>query len=302
VTLSIVARDPETGHLGVAMQTAMFAAGGVVPWARPGVGAVASQAISESAYGPRCLDALARGRTAAGALADAEAEDPMAVLRQVGVVGADGTVAATTGALCIEPAGHVVGDGFVVLGNMMSSSDVWPAMATTFRSSRGPLARRLHEALGAGAAAGGDGRGVMSASLLVVEGHPPGTPGGGVVVDLRVDLSDDPHAELARLLDAADAYAGFGAAVEQLMTGDAAGALATVEAALALLPGDQNLRFVRAGALAGTGATDAAADELRALVAERPTWEVVIRGFGDKGLLALPEGLTVDGILDPPGP
>jgi uncharacterized Ntn-hydrolase superfamily protein len=179
VTLSIVARDAETGQLGVAVQTAMFAAGAVVPWARPGVGAVASQAISESAYGPRCLDALERGCTATEALAEAEAADPMAVLRQVGVVGADGSAAAMTGAFCIEPAGHVVGDGFTVQANMTTSPDVWPAMAASFRSSGGPLARRLYEALVAGAAAGGDARGVMSAALLVVEGRPPETPGGG---------------------------------------------------------------------------------------------------------------------------
>ena len=148
------------------------------------------------AYGPRCLDALERGRTAAEALAEAEAEDPMAVLRQVGVVGADGSAAATTGAFCIEPAGHVVGDGFAVQANMMSSPDVWPAMAASFRSSSGPLARRLYEALEAGSAAGGDARGVMSAALLVVEGRPPETPGGGWVADLRVDRSEDPLGEL----------------------------------------------------------------------------------------------------------
>ena len=124
MTLSIVARDAETGQLGVALQTAMFAAGAFVPWVRPGVGAVASQAIGELAYGPRCLDALQRGRTAAEALAAAEAEDPMAVVRQVGVVGADGSAAATTGAFCVEPAGHVVGEGFAVQANMMSSPDV----------------------------------------------------------------------------------------------------------------------------------------------------------------------------------
>ena len=298
MTLSIVARDAETGQLGVAVQTAMFAAGAVVPWARPGVGVVASQAISESAYGPRCLDALERGCTANEALAEAEAADPMAVLRQVGVVGADGSAAAMTGAFCIEPAGHIVGDGVAVQANMTSSPDVWPAMAASFRSSGGGLARRLYEALVAGAAAGGDARGVMSAALLVVEGTPPETPGGGHVADLRVDRSEDPLAELARLLDAADAYAGFGAAVEQLMAGDADGALVSVDTALALLPGDQNLRFVRAGALAGTGASDAAADELRALVAEHPTWEVAIRGFADKGLLTLPDGVTIDGILE----
>ncbi len=94
MTYSIVARDDGTGELGVAVQTAMFAVGSIVPWARPGVGAVATQAIGEPAYGPRCLDALASGKGAAEALAAAQADDPMAVLRQVGVVGADASAAA----------------------------------------------------------------------------------------------------------------------------------------------------------------------------------------------------------------
>src|SRR6476646_3491766 len=109
MTYSIVARDAVTGEIGVAVQTCMFAVGSIVPWARPGVGAVATQAIAEPAYGPRCLDELAAGAEAAGALAAAQAADPMAVLRQVGVVSVDGTAAADTGALCIDHAGHVVG-------------------------------------------------------------------------------------------------------------------------------------------------------------------------------------------------
>ena len=146
MTYSIVARDPATGELGVAVQTCMFAVGSVVPWARAGVGAVATQAIAEAAYGPRCLDALANGATASEALAAAQAADPMAALRQVGVVGADGTAAATTGELCIDHAGDVLGDGFAVQANMMSTAAVWPAMASDVprlvRSARAPPRRR----------------------------------------------------------------------------------------------------------------------------------------------------------------
>jgi uncharacterized Ntn-hydrolase superfamily protein len=110
VTYSIVARDDATGDLGVAVQTAMFAVGSIVPWVRAGVGAVATQAIGEPAYGPRCLDALAGGATASEALAAARADDPMAELCQVGVVGAGGTVATVTGTLCIDHAGDAVRD------------------------------------------------------------------------------------------------------------------------------------------------------------------------------------------------
>lgn len=297
MTYSIVARDNATGQLGVAVQTAMFAVGAVVPWARPGVGAVATQAMGEPAYGPRCLDALASGSNASEALAAAQAEDAMAVLRQVGVVGADGSVASTTGSMCIDHAGDSVGDGFAVQANMMSTPDVWPAMASEFAGSSGPLARRLLATLVAGEAAGGDARGVMSAALVVVDGVPPSQPGTGTIVDLRVDRSADPLGDLSRLLDAGDAFAGFNCAVDQLMAGDPGTALGTVDDALVLLPDEENLQFVRAGALMASGATDAGVAELRALIASHPSWEVIVRSFAGKGLVALPDGLSIDAVL-----
>ena len=247
----------------MAVQTCMFAVGSVVPWARAGVGAVATQAIAEAAYGPRCLDALANDATVSEALAAAQAADPMAALRQVGVVGADGTAATTTGELCIDHAGDVLGDGFAVQANMMSTAAVWPAMASAFRDSSGPLAHRLVAALSAGEAAGGDARGAMSAALLVVEATVPEVPAAGTVVDIRVDRSTDPIGELAALLAAADALRGFGRAVDELMGGDGAAALHTIDDALASFPGDENLRFVRTGALFASGATEAGITEMR---------------------------------------
>ena len=182
-----------------------------MPWCRPGVGAVATQAIGEVAYGTRCLDALASGDTAADALAGALAADPLAALRQVAVVSADGTVSTHTGDLCVDHAGHVVGDGFSVQANMVASPDVWPAMAEAFTGSTGALAHRLYRSLEAGSAAGGDARGASSGAIVVVSGVPASTPGAGVVVDVRVDHDPDPLGALTDLLDAAEAYAGFGA-------------------------------------------------------------------------------------------
>jgi uncharacterized Ntn-hydrolase superfamily protein len=137
----------------------------------------------------------------------------------------------------------------------------------------------------------------MSAALLVVEGRPQEQAGAGTVVDLRVDRDHDPIGELARLLDAADAFAGFNLAVDQLFGGDPSAALGTIDSALQNLPGEDNLRFVRGGALLASGATDAAVTELRSLIAGRPSWEVVVRSFATKGLIALPEGLSVDAVL-----
>jgi uncharacterized Ntn-hydrolase superfamily protein len=221
----------------------------------------------------------------------------MAALRQVGAVAADGSVAATTGEMCIEHAGHQLGDGFAVQANMMRSPEVWPAMADVFTASSGPLAQRLLATLAAGEAAGGDARGRMSAALVVVEGVVPAVPGGGTVVDLRIDRSEDPIGDLTRLLVAADSYTGFGRAVDQLFGGDAVAALTTVDDALALLPGEENLRFLRSGALIASGATDDGVAELRSLVAEQPGWGVIVRSFVAKGLVSMPEGVDLDAVL-----
>jgi hypothetical protein len=228
---------------------------------------------------------------------EAQAADPTPEVRQVGVMAADGGIATMTGELCVDHAGHVVGEGFTAQANMVSSPNVWDAMAAAFQGSAGPLARRLLGALDAGEAAGGDARGRMSAALLVVEGTPPQQPGGGTVVDLRVDRSEDPLGDLGRLLDAADAFAYYDRATDQLFGGDPVAALASIDRALETLPGEENLRLVRAGALLVAGATDDGLAELRGLVAERPTWEVIVRGFASRGFMTLPEGLSIDAVF-----
>jgi uncharacterized Ntn-hydrolase superfamily protein len=190
------------------------------------------------------------------------------------VVAADGSVAAMTGEWCIDHAGHLLGDGFAVQANMMVSPAVWPAMAEAFGQSPEPFPRRLLAALEAGQAAGGDARGMMAAALVVVEAEPQDWRAGRLV-DLRVDRSDAPLAELRRLLDASEAYAGFSRAVGALFSGDAAAAVASADEGLSMLPGEENLRFVRAGALAASGDTGSAAAELRGLAAARPSWEII---------------------------
>jgi len=309
VTYSIVARDPESGLMGVAVQTATFAVGSTVPWARAGVGVVATQAIAEPAYGTRCMNAIQAGASAQAALDEAITADEAALLRQVGVVAADGSAAAMTGEWCIDQAGHLAGDGFAVQANMMASRDVWPAMAEAYRATdraavaagsdgprardRGkdgvawPFARRLLAVLEAGQAAGGDARGVMSAALVVVAAH-TAEPWAGRLVDLRVDRSGDPLGGLRRLLDAAEAYDGFGRAVDALAGGDALAALNAADHGLTLLPGEENLRFIRSGALTASGDEESGLAELRGLIDERPSWAVVVRGFAARGLLPLP--------------
>lgn len=296
MTYSIVARDPVSGELGVGVQSCMFGAGSTVPWARAGIGAVATQAIAEPAYGPRCLEALAAGSSAAEALERASAVDPAAFLRQVAVVGADGTTAAVTGEGCIDHAGHIVGEGFTVQANMMASPQVWPAMADAFTAASGPLARRLLAALEAAQCAGGDARGVMCASL-VVTGAQPAASRAGPAVDLRVERSADPLSDLHRLVDASDAYERFNRAVGELFAGDADAALTDAETGLGTLPGEENLRFLRAGALLARGDIEASRDELRSLLTVRPSWEVIVCSFAAKGLLVPPPAASIDSLL-----
>jgi uncharacterized Ntn-hydrolase superfamily protein len=302
MTCSIVACDTATGQLGVAVQSCVPAVGALVPWARPGVGAVASQGILDPGYGPRCGDALARGADATDALSEARAPDLLAALRQVGVVAADGSAASFTGDLCIDHAGTVVGDGFTVQANMMSDPSVCTAAAAAFTERSGPMAQRLLAALRAADQAGGDARGRMSAALLVVAGRGQDPPGTGVVVDLRVDHDTDPVAGLAHLLSVADAHRAFERAVGALVAGDTESALTLVTEARGVLPDERMLRFVEAGAHVGVGAIGTAVAELRGLVDDHPPMGVVVRSFVDKGLVTLPDGVTLDVLLERPPP
>lgn len=197
MTYSIVARDEATGELGVAVQSRAFGVG-MCAWARPGLGAVATQSFTERGYGPRGLDLLAAGESPADALAQLVEADEQRDFRQVAFLAADGRTAAHTGAACIPDCGDAARHNVSAQGNMLASPTVWPAAADTFESTEGPLAERLLAALDAAEAAGGDFRGRESATLVVVSGDPEEKP-WQPVFDLRVDNHDDPLRELRRL-------------------------------------------------------------------------------------------------------
>ena len=207
-TYSIVGADPEAGECGVAVQSKFLAVGAFVPWARGGVGAVATQAYAEITYGSRGLDLLESGLSPEDTIDRLTGDDEMRSHRQVGVVAADGRSASYTGEECFEYAVSVTGDGFAAQGNILSNPDVPEAMAETFRGSSGRLADRLLAALTAGETAGGEKRGMESAALLVVK------PGGGYGgnhdrwLDLRIDHSDTPIEDLSGLLDLHTLYFG----------------------------------------------------------------------------------------------
>ncbi|MBO9307544.1 DUF1028 domain-containing protein, partial [Thermomicrobium sp.] len=198
-TFSIVAIDPATGELGVAVASKFLAVGAVVPWARAGVGAVATQSYANVSYGPTGLELMAAGYSAGETLARLLADDPERELRQVGIVDARGGTATFTGSACHAWAGGRTGPGYAVQGNILTGPEVVDAMAHAFETTEGPLAARLLAALAAGDAAGGDRRGKQSAALLVVKER--GGYGGYTdrFIDLRVDDHPEPVAELQRL-------------------------------------------------------------------------------------------------------
>jgi len=269
VTYSIVARDPVSGELGVAVQSHWFSVGSVVSWARAGVGAVATQSLAEPAYGPRLLERLERGKAPDHALQSLLREDSEAHYRQVAAVGASGAVVAHTGGSCIPYAGDSQGDGFSVQANMMATPDVWPAMARTFEQAEGSLPRRLLAALDAGEVAGGDVRGRQSAALLVVpaEGEP-----WRARVELRVEDDPEPLGELARLLTLREAYDLAEEADELLGQGRQAEAAGRYRQAAELAPESAELAFWAGLSLVQGGETAAGIAKVRQAIDSHDGW------------------------------
>jgi uncharacterized Ntn-hydrolase superfamily protein len=269
VTYSIVARDPDTGELGVAVQSHWFSVGSVVPWAQPAVGAVATQANAEVAYGPRALELLASGANAGEALARLVSEDSAAATRQVAVVDDNGTVAVHTGELCIPFAGHVIGDAFGCQANMMADEGVWSAMAEAFAAAEGHLGERLLNALDAGERAGGDVRGRQSAALLVVPGD--GEP-WATTVSLRVEDDPEPLRELRRLFTVHEAYTLATEAERLAEEGRFAEAAERTMRAWELAPENPELRFWAGLGMAQGGLLEGGVEQVRMAIAVHPGW------------------------------
>ncbi|OYT56393.1 MAG: fimbrial assembly protein FimA [Desulfurococcales archaeon ex4484_217_1] len=198
-TFSIVGYDPETKDLGVAVASKFIAVGAIVPWAKANVGAIATQALANVSYGPKGLELLSKGYGAKKVVEILVSNDPLRDERQVGIVDFKGEAAAFTGRKCFEYAGHIVGDGYAVQGNILTGPEVLEEMAKAFETTKGELVDKLLAALEAGDRAGGDRRGKQSAAILVV--REKGGYGGYTdrYVDLRVDDHKEPVLELKRL-------------------------------------------------------------------------------------------------------
>jgi len=271
-TFSIVARDPVTGELGVAVQSHYFSVGPIVPWAEAGVGAVATQSLVLVDYGPNGLDLMRSGMTAQQALDSLLRADAHNEGRQVAMVDAKGGVAAYTGRACIPDAGHRRGAQYSVQANLMANDRIWPAMARAYEGTSGDLAERLLAALDAAQQAGGDIRGRQSAAIVVVKARSSGKPWADRVFDLRVEDSPEPLRELRRLVRLRRAYnledAGDNAIAEKRPEE----ALRHYEAAMELAPEVTELQFWAAVSMYTNGREREALPLFRKVFAKEARW------------------------------
>jgi len=284
-TYSIVARDPQTGEIGVAAQSHWFAIGTAIGWAEAGIGVVATQSFIDPNYGRLGLELMRAGRSAPDALKSLLAGDDGRDVRQVAMIDAEGKVAAHSGAKNIPEAGHRVGKDYSVQANMMLSDPVWPAMARAFEAATGDLADRMMAALDAAQAAGGDIRGMQSAVLIVVKAKASGKPWQDRVFDLRVDDSPDPLKELRRLITLQRAYNHMNAGDLALERNDSEGALREYSAASRLVPDNAEMIYWHAVALVNMGRVDDALPLFRKVFAVDGNWATLTVRLPRSGLL-----------------
>jgi uncharacterized Ntn-hydrolase superfamily protein len=283
-TFSIVARDSETGQMGVAVQSHWFSVGGVVAWAEPGVGAVATQSFALRSYGPLGLELMRNGLTADQALTALVAGDAHPEGRQVGMVDAQGNVANYTGPSAIREFCDIEGEGFTVQANMMGPNTVCAAMAAAYQGAQGDLASRLMAALNAAQREGGDIRGQQSAALLVVSGDRTQHAWSGRIFDLRVEDSERPLQELTRLLGLARAYNLMTEGDDAVAAGDIATARLRYAAAMELAPDNHEMVFWTAVTLASTGDVDEAMPLFRRAFRMHPPWRELLQRLPAAGL------------------
>ena len=284
-TFSIVARDPQTGELGVAVQSHWFSVGSIVPWAEAGVGAVATQSFVDPSYGKLGLDLMRVGKSAPDALKSLLAGDEGRDVRQVAMIDAQGRVAAHTGAKDIQAAGHIVGRDYSVQANLMLDEKVWPAMSRAFETTKGDLAERMLAALDAAQEVGGDIRGRQSAALIVVSGKPTGRSWADRLFDLRVDDHSEPLKELRRLVTLQRAYNHMNAGDLAVEKKDNEGALREYSAAEKLVPDNAEMIYWHAVALVNMGRVDESLPLFRRVFAMDKNWATLTPRLPKSGLL-----------------
>lgn len=284
-TYSIVARDPVTGDLGVAVQSHWFSVGSVVTWAEAGVGAIATQSFVEVSYGPLGLALMKAGKTAPEALKALLAVDESADVRQVAMVDRHGNVAVHTGKKCIVAAGHHQGSQFTTQANLMEKDTVWGAMATAYETAEGDLAERLMAALEAAQKEGGDIRGKQSAAILIVPGTSSGAPWRERKVDLRVEDHPEPLNELRRILRVHRAYEHMNQGDELFAKGEIDGALAEYGIAAEMYPENVEVKYWQAVTMAGAGKLEESLPIFKEVFSRDRNWLTLTPRLTASGLL-----------------
>lgn len=288
-TYSIVAYDPVTGDMGVAVQSHWFSVGTVVSWGEAGVGVIATQSFANVSFGPRGLEMLKQGKSPKEVVDELLKTDEGRDFRQLAVLDAKGNVAAFTGEKCIQFAGNITGDGFSVQANLMANDRVWPAMAEAFKNSNGTLAERMLIALEAAESAGGDIRGRQSAALLVVRGKSTGKSWEDRLVDLRVDDSSEPLIELRRLLNVHLAYEHMNNGDLAVEKNDMETAMKEYSAAMEMFPENLEMKYWTAITLANNGKFEIALPMLKDIFTKNKNWKELTPRLIPSGLLNVTE-------------
>ena len=284
-TYSIVAYDERTGQFGVAVQSHWFSVGALVPWARAGVGAVATQSFVKVEYGPDGIALMEAGKSAKEALNHLISQDTEQAVRQVAMIDNKGSVAAHTGENCIYAAGHKIGKNYSVQANLMEKETVWGAMAKAFENAQGDLATRMMASLEAAENEGGDIRGKQSAAMLIVTGQPTGFPWKDIVMDIRVDDSRYPLKELKRLIRIHTAYQHANKGDHYLEINEVEKALVEYGLASELYPENPELPYWSAVTMVGLGKLDKALSVFSKVFKEEPRMRMMTPRIVDAGLL-----------------
>ncbi len=283
-TYSIIARDPDTGEIGGAVQSHWFRVHDVI-WVEAGAGILAVQSLPDVGWGPRGLELLRSGRTAKQVLVELIAGDGKAPFRQLGILDGRGEASGYTGEKCVPFAGHRCGDGYSCQANLMLRPTVCDAMARAFETTPGPLPERLMAALEAAQEEGGDLRGQQAAAMVAVTGRPTGQSWRDRTVDIRVDDSPAPVAELRRHLNLSRAYGHMERADELSEANRFEDALEELESALRLAPDSLEIAFWRALALLDAGHSERALSSFRRIFRAESRWRLFLERLLESGSL-----------------
>lgn len=286
-TFSIVGMDPETGEMGVAVQSHWFSVGTIVSWGEAGVGVIATQSFVNPSFGPRGLELLKQGKTAQEVVDELIDSDEGRDVRQLAVLSVDGTVASYTGKNCIPGAGNIVGKNYSVQANLMLNDKVWPAMSKAFETSTGPLAERMVAALEAAQEVGGDIRGKQSACILVVKGRSTGKVWEDRLIDLRVDDSPEPIKEIKRLLKVHRAYDHMNAGDLAVEHGDMQLAMKEYSAAEEMFPDNEEMKYWHAVTLVNNGGLGEALPIFKEIFEKNENWKILTPRLVPIGLLTV---------------